>query len=186
MICLRYTVLRPGESQHAAGVRLRDGMLLDFCGIASPSVTVDEGGKPRLADRPDIHFSLSHSGSVAVCALSFPGKAEREDAYVISDSPDAPAVGADVERIDDPADIPRLRRLAERFFPPQEAERLRDVPDSLYPAAFAGTWTALESFVKRTGEGFRHGFSHIDLSSVHRVTDTWEIHGKTYAVTVVY
>ena len=186
MICLRYTVLRPGESQHAAGVRLRDGMLLDFCGIPSPSVTADEGGKPRLADRPDIHFSLSHSGSVAVCALSFPGKAEREDACVICDAPDAPVVGADVEQIDDPANAPRLRRLAERFFPPREAERLRDVPDSLYPAAFAGTWTALESFVKRTGEGFRHGFSHIDLSSVHRITDTLEMDGETYVITVVY
>ncbi len=186
MICLRYTVLRPGESQHAAGIRLRDGMLLDFCGIASPSVTVDEGGIPRLADRPDIHFSLSHSGSVAVCALSFPGKAEREGVYVISDFPDAPAVGADVEQVDNSADIPRLRRLTERFFPPQEAERLRGVPDSLYPAAFSETWTALESFVKRTGEGFRHGFSHIDLSSVHRITDTLEMDGETYVITVVY
>lgn len=186
MICFRYTVLRPGESQHEAGVRLRDGMLFHFCGIASPSVTVDAGGKPRLADRPDIHFSLSHSGSVAVCALSFPGTAAGEDACVISDSPDAPAVGADVERIDDPVNAPRLRRLAERFFPPREAERLRDVPDRLYPAAFAGAWTALESFVKRTGEGFRHGFSHIDLSSVHRITDTLEIDGETYVITVVY
>ncbi len=186
MICLRYTVLLPGESQHAAGIRLRDGMLLDFCGIASPSVAVDEGGKPRLTDHPDIHFSLSHSGSVAVCALSFPGKAEVENAWVICDAPDAPAVGADVEQIDDSADIPRLRRLTERFFPPQEVERLRGVPDSLYPAAFSGTWTALESFVKRTGEGFRHGFSHIDLSSVHRITDTLEMDGETYVITVVY
>ena len=186
MICFRYTVLRPGESQHEAGIRLRDGMLLDFCGIASPSVTVDEGGKPRLTDHPDIHFSLSHSGSVAVCALSFPGKAERENVCVICDAPDAPVVGADVERIEDSADVPRLRRLAERFFPPREADRLRDIPDSLYPAAFAGTWTALESFVKRTGEGFRHGFSRIDLSSVHRITDTFEIDGEMYVFTVVY
>ena len=186
MICLQCTVVRPGETQHEAGIRLRDGMLRRFCGIESPSVIARSGEKPRLADRADISFSVSHSESAVICALSFPGIAEAGDATVIHDGADAPAVGADIEMVRDVRDVPRLRRLADRFFPVVEADRLRDVPDSGYPAAFAKTWTALESFVKRTGEGFRHGFSHIDLSMVRRVTDVLEIDGETYVVSVTF
>ena len=186
MICLQCTVVRPGETQHEAGIRLRDGMLRRFCGIESPSVIARSGEKPRLADRADTSFSVSHSESAVICALSFPGIAEAGDATVIYDGADAPAVGADIEMVRDVRDVPRLRRLADRFFPAGEADRLRDVPDSGYPAAFAKTWTALESFVKRTGEGFRHGFSHIDLSMVRRVTDVLEIDGETYVVSVTF
>ena len=186
MICLQCTVVCPGETQHEAGIRLRDGMLRRFCGIESPSVIGRTGEKPRLADRKDVSFSVSHSESAVICALSFPGVAEAGDATVIYDGADAPAVGADIEMVRDVRDVPRLRRLADRFFPAGEADRLRDVPDSGYPAAFAKTWTALESFVKRTGEGFRHGFSHIDLSMVRRVTDVLEIDGETYVVSVTF
>lgn len=186
MICLQCTVVRPGETQHEAGIRLRDGMLRRFCGIESPSVIARSGEKPRLADRADISFSVSHSESAVICALSFPGIAEAKDATVIYSGADAPAVGADVELVRDVGDAPRLRRLADRFFPAGEAERLRGIPDGEFPLAFCETWTALESFVKRTGEGFRHGFSHVDLSMVHRITDTWEIDGETYVVSVVF
>ena len=186
MICLQCTEVRPGETQHEAGIRLRDGMLRRFCGIETPSVMARSGEKPRLADRTDISFSVSHSESAVICALSFPGIAEEKDATVIYSGADAPAVGADVELVRDVGDAPRLRRLAHRFFPAGEADRLRGIPDGEFPLAFCETWTALESFVKRTGEGFRHGFSHIDLSSVHRITDTLEIDGETYVFTVVF
>ena len=186
MICLQCTVPRPGETQHEAGIRLRDGMLRRFCGIDSPSVMARGGEKPRLADRSDISFSVSHSESAVICALSFPGIAEAKDATVIYGGADAPAVGADIEMVRDVGDVPRLRRLADRFFPAGEADRLRGIPDGEFPLAFCQTWTALESFVKRTGEGFRHGFSHIDLSMVRRITDTWEIDGETYVVSVTF
>ena len=186
MICLQCTVPRPGETQHEAGIRLRDGMLRRFCGIESPSVIAPPGEKPRLSDREDISFSVSHSESAVICALSFPGTVETDDVTVIYGGADAPEVGADVEAVRDGEEIPRRRRLADRFFPEEEAVRLRGIPDGAYSVAFCETWTALESFVKRTGEGFRHGFSHIDLSSVHRITDTLEMDGETYVITVVY
>ena len=44
-------------------------------------VAVDSAGKPFLPDRPDIHFSISHSDEVVMC--------------VVADHP----VGCDVERI---------------------------------------------------------------------------------------
>ena len=186
MICLQYTAVRPDETPHEAGVRLRNTMLRLLCGIGSPSVVAQPGEKPHLADREDISFSVSHSGSAVICALSFPGVVEAADTCVIYGGADAPEVGADVELVRDVGDVPRLRRLADRFFPAGEADRLRGIPDGEFPLAFCETWTALESFVKRTGEGFRHGFSHVDLSMVRRVTDVLEIDGKTYVVSVVY
>ncbi len=51
------------------------GLALDAClrtvGLRERDVTVatDERGKPFLADHPNWHFSLSHSGNFAVCAL---------------------------------------------------------------------------------------------------------------------
>ena len=186
MICLQYTAVRPGETPHEAGVRLRNEMLRRFCGIDSPSVVARPGEKPRLADREDISFSVSHSGSVVLCAVSFPGVVEAADTCVIYGGADAPEVGADVELVRDSSDVPRLRQLACRFFPEGEIRRLTDVPDEKYPLAFCETWTALESFVKRTGEGFRHGFTHIDLTAVRRVTDVLEIDGETYVVSVTF
>ncbi len=186
MICLQCGEIRPGETPHEAGIRLRDGMLREFCGIDSPSVAAHPGEKPHLADRADVSFSVSHSGSAVICALSFPGVAEAADTRVIYSGADAPAVGADVELVRDSSDVSRLRRLADRFFPEREAGQLTEFSDEEYPLAFCETWTALESFVKRTGEGFRHGFSHIDLNTVRRVTDAWEIDGETYVVSVVF
>ena len=186
MICLQCAEIRPGETQHEAGIRLRDDMLRRFCGIESPSVIAPPGEKPRLSDREDISFSVSHSESAVICALSFPGTVETDDVTVIYGGADAPEVGADVEAVRDGEEIPRRRRLADRFFPEEEAVRLRAIPDGEFPLAFCETWTALESFVKRTGEGFRHGFSHIDLSMVRRVTDVLEIDGETYVVSVVF
>lgn len=51
------------------------GLALDAClhtvGLRERDVTVnsDKHGKPFLADHPEWHFSLSHSGDFAVCAL---------------------------------------------------------------------------------------------------------------------
>ena len=67
--------------------RLAAGVALDAClrtvGLREFTVTVaeDAHGKPYLPEHPNLHFSLSHSGEFAVCALD-----------------DAP-IGVDVERI---------------------------------------------------------------------------------------
>ena len=50
------------------------GMLLAHAlreaGAADLRLSTMPEGKPVLADRPDIHFNLSHSGTLAVCAVS--------------------------------------------------------------------------------------------------------------------
>ena len=80
-------------------------------------------GKPELAHRADVHFSLSHSGSWAVCALS------------------AQPVGVDVE-------LPRCSiAVARRHFHPEELAQATDAD------ALCRLWTAKEAFVKALGRG---------------------------------
>ena len=94
-------------------------------------------GKPYLKSMPDVHFSISHSGGMAMCALH--------------DSP----VGADIER----------RRsvgagVAERIMTAEEFRLYSDTPDR--QQLFFQIWTLKEAFVKYRGSGL--GMS---MSSFH-------------------
>ena len=96
----------------------------------------EPGGKPFLSGTP-IHFSLSHSGEIAACALC-----------------DAP-VGIDVE-----TERPLKEPLLRRCFSEEEQRRILS---SEYPAAsFTSLWTQKESYLKATGEGLR-SLGKIDL-----------------------
>lgn len=57
--------------QHTAGLHLLNIAYGAFAGGAVPDVRKDEHGKPYFPERPDIHFSISHSGSFALCAIDF-------------------------------------------------------------------------------------------------------------------
>lgn len=57
--------------QHTAGLHLLKLAYGAFAGGAVPEVRKDEHGKPFFPERPDIHFSISHSGSFALCAVDF-------------------------------------------------------------------------------------------------------------------
>ena len=87
-----------------------------------------ENGKPYIDG--GLHFSLSHSGKYAACAVS--------DCEV----------GVDIEH-------PRenTARLAKRFFTAGENERLAasDAPDE----EFCRIWVVKESYIKATGMGFK-------------------------------
>ena len=86
-------------------------------------------GKPILEDNTQIHFSLSHSGIWAVCA--------------VSDGP----VGVDVEQ-------PRCSMaVARRHFCPDELQFLLQLPPEEQSAALNRLWTAKEAFVKAMGRG---------------------------------
>lgn len=100
-------------------------------GIAADACVFETNpwGKPFLKDREDIHFSLSHSGHWAVCAIS-----------------DA-AVGVDVE-------LPRCTmELAKRHFHPDEIEQLSTLDEAARADALNRLWTAKESFLKMLGKG---------------------------------
>lgn len=110
---------------------------LGQAGATDLTLSYGENGKPRLVHHPDIHFSLSHSGTLAVCAV-----ADR-------------AVGVDVERPRrvDGALVRRVLTAAEQAWLAQQANK---------EAAFIRLWTRKESFLKLTGQGLSRrpdGFS---------------------------
>ena len=97
-------------------------------GAEDLTLSYGEQGKPALLFHPDLHFNLSHSGTLAVCA--------------VSDRP----VGADVETLNraKPA-------VARRCFQPRELEWMERSLD--WDRAFTRLWTRKESYLKQLGTG---------------------------------
>ncbi len=95
-----------------------------------PEIARLPGGKPVFANYPDHHFSLSHSGTLALVALS-----------------DAP-VGCDMELV-----RPRREGLPAYVFRGEGYERYRSLGGDW--EAFYTLWTQLESIIKYTGEGLK-------------------------------
>ena len=89
----------------------------------------NQWGKPYLKHHKDIHFSLSHSGIWAVCAVSDEN------------------LGVDVE-------LPRCTMaVAKRSFRPEELEGLEDLDRYHQTDALNRLWTAKEAFLKMLGKG---------------------------------
>lgn len=114
-----------------AGLLLRQ--TLEAHGVASEAQRFSEGphGKPFLPGRPDVCFSLSHSGTRVMCAAAR--------------SP----VGCDLQLAS-----PRDLRLARRFFTSAENEVIFSQPDEASRTAmFYRIWVLKESFLKCIGTG---------------------------------
>jgi len=93
-----------------------------------PELARREQGKPHFPAFPDYHFNLSHSGSVALCALD-----------------DRP-VGVDIEVI-----RPHHPKLAQRICSAEELEWLEGQEDR--QTALCKLWTRKEALVKYRGIG---------------------------------
>ena len=129
----------------AAYLLLMDGLREEY-GLTEPPVfDYSSEGKPFVAARPDIHFSLSHSGTVALCA--------------ISDQP----VGADVE-------VPRKisSSLIAYTMNDREQEQINASTDTAM--RFLYFWTRKEAVLKLTGEGIRN-----DVKEVLAEEDKYQI-----------
>ena len=126
--------LRSGAAKRlslCAGALLADA--LRDRGVDASDMLLAEGpyGKPCLPRRPDVQFSLSHSGTRAMCVTA-----------------DAP-VGCDIQRI-----TPRPLRLAERFFTQDERRCIFALSsEEAQRAMFFRIWTLKESFIKCVGLG---------------------------------
>ncbi|MGY1621450.1 4'-phosphopantetheinyl transferase family protein [Geodermatophilus sp. SYSU D00965] len=92
-------------------------------------------GKPRLRDAPEVHLSVSHSGSCVVVAVQ-------------AGSP----VGVDVEEVGrfDPRE---LDELAEAVLAAEERDQLARRPAAARAQAFTTYWTRKEAVLKATGQG---------------------------------
>jgi phosphopantetheinyl transferase len=184
MILLCWSFFEDLTDAHAAGVILRDGMLSRLCGLDSPRIERTSAGKPYLSDVPTVTFSVSHTDRLAVCAVSFPGIVDPGEYTVMYAGADSPEVGVDAEIVREAKEAPRLRRIAARFFPAAEAERISLSSEESCPRDFCEVWTACESFVKMTGEGFGRGFRELCLDGVCLPMRVLHHGGKEYIVRV--
>ncbi|MBQ6732440.1 MAG: 4'-phosphopantetheinyl transferase superfamily protein [Paludibacteraceae bacterium] len=129
---------RIDSMKHESGKALSLGVgvllhkALTEMGVEEPDeVCMNEFEKPFYKEYPEIHFSLSHSGVMAMC--------------VISDRP----VGCDVEKIRE-----RDLDIAKRFFTSEEYDLIKSQKtDELQTKMFFRIWTLKESFVKCIGTG---------------------------------
>jgi 4'-phosphopantetheinyl transferase len=117
-------------------------------GVDPQALAFSEGvrGKPSLT-APRVHptpwFNLSHSGDLAVVALS--------------DS----EVGVDVEMI---RSVPKLDRLAKRFYSDAERRRLSQSAKGRREADFLAIWTAKEAYLKAVGSGVAMPLKAIEVN----------------------
>lgn len=106
--------------------------------------TENEHGKPLLANTPDVHFSLSHGGNWAVCALS--------------DTP----LGVDVE-------LPRCTmKIARRYFQEEELEYLSHLSELQQRDALNRLWTGKEAFIKALGVGLSQSLDSFQILLTRR------------------
>ncbi len=135
-----YAVLYAAELSRAAGSRRENARLLSDAGRSLlargllelyhiphlPETARNENGKPYLPEYPDIHFNISHSGSLAVCVF-------------------APVpIGIDIQEVcRNPSRV--IRRFGgEALYAKYEAAENRD-------AFFLSWWTREESYAKWKG-----------------------------------
>ena len=109
------------------GASLLLNQMLKDAGVCDVTLNYGPYGKPLLASG-QLHFSLSHSGTMAVCAVS------------------SQPVGVDVEVI---RPIPSAEIL--RFFHPEEVSFIEQT--GYEPLEILRIWTRRESYGKRNGIG---------------------------------
>ena len=156
-----WTLLSPDEQERARRFHFeRDrrsfvsshGMMRRLLGTyagmpgAQLEFTTGAFGKPAMCGAPALEFNLSHSGDIALLAVS------RER-----------AVGVDVERWN--VGIEHLE-LAQHFFSVAECRALRDlaVTDEWRAAGFFAAWSRKEAYLKAIGHGITRGLDHFDVS----------------------
>lgn len=108
-----------------------------------PATTTGDYGKPAFRDASLPEFSLSHSGSMAVCAISECGP-----------------VGVDVQEMEDWNEPPEMDDIVERFFHPGEQDRYFSIADpERRRRVFFRLFSCKEAYVKMTGSGLSEEFS---------------------------
>lgn len=117
------------------GRHLLRSMLEELFGIDRQQAVldIDQHGKPKLLYKPDVSFSISHSGDLVIVAAGT-----------------RMALGVDVERHRGKAQIEGVGRIV---FAPCEQEALQACPENLRPAAFFRQWAMKEAVIKALGTG---------------------------------
>lgn len=133
----------------AAYLLLMEGLQKEYGITEKPVFDYSEKGKPSIIGHPDLHFNFSHSGNIALCALS--------------NQP----VGADVEA---------LRKITPSLFrfTMNDIEQTQ-INTSFNPTMqFLFFWTRKEALLKLTGDGIRN-----DMKDVLTDSDNYHIETVT-------
>ena len=108
------------------------------CGLSPlPPIQAGSRGKPFFPDHPELHFNLSHSGPLVLCAL------------------DSSPVGADIQAVAPrrPATVELCCSPVERAWLATRGDRWED---------FALLWSLKEALVKQRGTGLTFPVSAIE------------------------
>lgn len=108
---------------------------------AALTISYTKEGKPYFDGRPDLSFSISHSGGLAAVAL------------LRASSGVAPAVGVDIQEIPRGDSAEKYTALAARFFSPAFRDALDAVSESERARTFTRLWCLTEAAAKATGRG---------------------------------
>jgi 4'-phosphopantetheinyl transferase len=125
----------------AAGLALREALEQEGVSYREASFFYGASGKPYLR-RPELYFSLTHAGELAVCVLS-----DHE-------------VGADIEQLSrfDGREA-QMERIARKIMTEEEWQLWQKNPSG---EALLRLWTKKESYAKYTGAGLSCDFATID------------------------
>lgn len=137
------------QKQSAMGYELLGKALLacekiDITKETTP-IARTEKGKPYLTHHPELHFSISHSGDLVVCALG------------------AVPMGIDVQIVEHRD----YRKLARRVL--DEKEWRAYEASACSPEVFVEYWTRKESYLKYLGCGISRDLRTLDYSQVQQI-----------------
>lgn len=117
------------DKKLSCGAYLLLKKLLSDENITNPIFKTEKYGKAYISNHENIHFNLSHSGKIVLCAIS-----DME-------------VGVDVEYIDREIDL----NIARHYFYNREYESIMNAKNK--PDEFFKYWVLKESYMKYTGLG---------------------------------
>ena len=120
--------------------------IFERTGLSKEKIVIlsDKCGKPYLANIPGLHFNISHSGDLVVCAV------------------DEEPIGVDIELI-----RAAKQGIAKRFFSNDEYEFVMSDPDK-NSAAFYKIWTMKESYAKWKGGGLSMSLNSFSVLEIEK------------------
>lgn len=141
----------------AAYLLLMEGLHYEYGIVEPPVFEYSANGKPFIASHPDIHFNLSHSANVALCALS------------------SQPVGADVE-------TPRQVSSSLIDYTMSDEEKAK-INSSRNPAlCFLSFWTKKEALLKLTAEGINNEMKDVLCRADNYIIETVITKSYVYSI----
>jgi 4'-phosphopantetheinyl transferase len=136
------------ELLRAARITLRLALSHAVAGAVQPAAwrfETGSHGKPRVAaGLPEVHFCISHIGTMAVIAVSCDGP-----------------IGVDIETLGSACNA----GIAETFCTPTERRALARMEEPARRCAFTRLWTLKEAYSKLTGTGLAADFRFLEFGA---------------------